>query len=140
MTACVMDLMHKGHLNILKEMRKEARESGHTVVFLHDDKSIYNTKGKIPIQNWKQRMDNLEITGFVDRTIKVTTYKNLEDKIEEWSASFRRENDEVVWLRGDDWADFPARKKIEELKIKIKLIPYTPEISSTMIRSELEKL
>lgn len=137
MTAAVFDLCHKGHINLLKKMRKEAGE-GKVVVFLHDDKSIYDTKGKIPIQNWRQRKKNLKITGLVYSVIKVTDYNNLANEIRNFCEY--HEGDEIIWIRGDDWSDFPARKTVEELGIKIKLVPYTKGISSTKIRNKLEKL
>ena len=64
-TAAIMDMCHRGHLNLLKQMRQRAGE-GKVIVVLHDDKSCYQIKGKIPIQNIKQRQANLWITELVD--------------------------------------------------------------------------
>ena len=140
MTAAVFDLCHRGHLNILKAMRAEAGVDGLVVVFLHDDKSIYDTKGKIPIQSFEQRKRNLEITELVDVIYCVSDYNDLAIGIRMAYDEYFKKLDGAIWMRGDDWTDFPARKTIEELGIKIKFLPYTVGISSSLIRSGLEGL
>lgn len=140
MTAAVMDLCHKGHLNLLREMRKEAGEQGAVIVIIHDDKSIYETKGKIPIQNLEQRVKNIEITGLADMVLTCSDYESLKKKI------FFLHNlingyaygTEPLWMRGNDWDRFPCIEVLEELRIPIKMIQYTDGVSSTFIRETLE--
>lgn len=137
-TAAVMDLCHKGHMNLLREMRKEAGYGGKVIVILHSSKNIYETKGKIPIQTLEQRIDNLKITGLVDEARAVDSYDELGIAFESIIAF--HSNDELIFMRGDDWLDFPKSEIIMKNNIEIQYIPYTKEISSSKIRSELEKL
>jgi hypothetical protein len=45
-------------------------------------------------------------------------------------------NETVLYIRGDDMADFPSRHVVEEL-MPVKFLPYTNGISSTKLREEL---
>jgi hypothetical protein len=45
-------------------------------------------------------------------------------------------NETGVYVRGDDMADFPSRKAVEEL-MPVKFLPYTSGVSSTKLRQEL---
>lgn len=137
-TAAVMDLCHKGHINLLKRMRDEAGEDGRVIVILHEDKNIYETKGKIPIQDIQRRMKNVEITGLADIVMQTSDYNDLADKFENIIEMYF--DSELVFMRGDDWHDFPASHVIRENQIPIKFVEYTEGISSSLMRNELEKL
>ena len=129
LTAAIADLCHAGHINLLKEMRKNG---DYVVVVLHSDESCYSIKGKIPIQNLEQRKSNLRITGLVDE-ILVT---HNDDPAE----AFRNVifgNKDLLFMRGDDNKDFPGKWIIDENKIPIKYVKYTEGISSSKIREDL---
>jgi cytidyltransferase-like protein len=131
LTAAIMDLCHEGHLNLLKEMRKAGDK---VIVILHDDQSCYNIKGKIPIQDIWQRVNNLEITGMVDE-IKVTYDTDPAREFLQVIRKYGRSN--ILFMRGDDNPDFPGKHVIDKAEIPIKLIPYTNGVSSTKLRDIL---
>jgi len=110
------------------------KQGDYTLVFLHEDKNIFDTKGKIPIQSWKQRRNNLKILG-VNKVVKVKDYDDLARKF----TKFIKRNKDILFMRGDDWVEFPCRKVLEEYNVKIKIIPYTKGISSTVLRNHLAK-
>lgn len=133
-TAAIMDMCHQGHLNLLKKMRERAGELGKVIVILHDDKSCYQIKGKIPIQNIKQRRDNLWITELVD-DVYTTLNTDPADQFERVFRTYPEE--ELIFMRGDDNPNFPGRHVIDKKKIPIEFIKYTPGTSSTMLRNQL---
>jgi hypothetical protein len=45
---------------------------------------------------------------------------------------------DLVFMRGDDWAEFPGRQTLRELRIPIEFKRYTEGISSTALRKQLE--
>jgi bifunctional ADP-heptose synthase (sugar kinase/adenylyltransferase) len=47
--------------------------------------------------------------------------------------------EDCIFVRGDDWRDFPGRSDIEQLGIPIVLIPYTEGVSTSQIREDLKK-
>jgi len=124
-----MDLCHEGHLNLLKEMRKRGDK---VVVVLHDDKSCFKIKGKIPLQSLKRRIENLKITGLVD---KVLTTKDIDPCYIFYKVI--NKYDDVVFLRADDNKDFPGKWIIDKYNIDIKYIKYTKGVSSTKIKKHL---
>ena len=44
----------------------------------------------------------------------------------------------IVYIRGDDWQDFPGKEVLEKHNIPIIFKPYTKGISSSLIRENLE--
>jgi cytidyltransferase-like protein len=135
-TAAIMDLCHQGHLNLLKKMRERAGE-GRVIVILHDDKSCYQIKGKIPIQNIKQRRDNLWITELVDDCY-ITLKTDPADQFERVLRTYP--DAELLFMRGDDNRDFPGKHLIDKHKIPTEFINYTEGVSSTLIRNNLINL
>jgi hypothetical protein len=43
----------------------------------------------------------------------------------------------VVYVRGDDWENFPGKSVLDQHGIPIEYIPYTTGISSSQRRDEL---
>ena len=131
MTASVMDLFHLGHQNLLKRMREQ---SDLVLVVLHEGWTTYANKKKFPIENLEKRTMNLIGSGLVD-IVKHTYLVNPADTFEEIIERYK--DFEIEFFRGDDWADFPGIEAIKEAGIKITYLPYTREISSTILRDQL---
>jgi len=132
-TIGVFDLLHEGHINLLERMRKEAGKDGLVACVVHDDESTWENKGKIPIQSLDRRMENLYTTGLVDMASE-TDNETIDFNIEMINS---RSNSKIIYMRGDDWKDFPGRKTIEKLGIEIKFIKYTDNISSSKLKKWL---
>lgn len=130
-TAGIMDLMHRGHINLLEKMRDEG---DYVVVVLHDDASCYQIKGKTPIQTLEHRIRNLEISGLVDQVL-VTNSVDPADQFGLIIGSYP--DDELLFMRGDDNKQFPGRWLIDKTKTQIKFVEYTKGVSSTKLRKEL---
>jgi len=127
--AAIADLCHKGHLNLFQRMRDTGRK---VIVILHDDKSCYHIKGKIPIQSLEHRINNLKITGLVDEvmiTRSTDPYKEFKKIIKKYP--------DCIYMRGDDTLDFPGKWLLEEHKVPIHFVRYTDGVSSTTLRKEL---
>jgi cytidyltransferase-like protein len=131
-TAAVMDLLHEGHLNLLKSMR----ESGDlTLVVLHDGFTTFKNKHRLPIENLEKRTRNLIDTGLVD-IIRFTFSESPSMEFREIIDRFQPQFD-LIFMRGDDWRDFPGRSVLERADIPIVQIPYTVGASSSKLRLEL---
>lgn len=135
-TAAVFDCLHEGHINLLKFMREQAET---TRVFLHDDKSTFKNKGRFTVQELRHRGKNLLDSGLVDRLVWVFDQSPGRD-IKEWFQSQDVPAQEIVYIRGDDWSDFPGRDVVESLGIEIRFIGYTEGVSTTQIRKDLKPL
>lgn len=137
-TAAVMDLLHDGHINLLKRMRERATDGGFVLVVLHDSRSTFANKGKVPVEHIDKRTKNLLDTGLVDivvHTFDREPIKEFQQVIRRWSESC-----ELVFMRGDDWMDFPGRQVLVDNKVPIEIQPYTQGVSSTSIAEKMRAI
>jgi len=131
--ACIMDMTHVGHIELLKIMREKANE---TWLFLHDDKSAYHLKNKFPVQSYEHREKNLMATGLVDEIITVMS-KNPGPLFE--AVLINNKDKRFIYVRGDDTFDWPGKEVIEKYNVPIFYKKYTDGVSSTKLRDELNK-
>ena len=134
LTAGVYDLTHEGHIRLFERIRERADK---LVSVVHDDRSCYEIKGKIPVQDLDHRLRNLGIIGLHDEIV-VTTSADPADEFREVVERYRGKGDTVEYFRGDDLtAPFPGSWLLEEVGVPITYLPYTQGVSSTQIRSSL---
>lgn len=130
-TVGVFDLLHAGHTNLFKKMRENG---DYLIVIVHDDKSTYQNKNKFPVQSLDHRMRNIEQTGLVDDIQPVHSADPSEviEKVIKFNSK-----DDLVYMRGNDWQDFPGRPVLDKYKVPVKFITYTSGVSSTELRDKL---
>jgi glycerol-3-phosphate cytidylyltransferase-like family protein len=109
-------------------------ESDRIVLVLHDDKSTFKNKGRFPVQAFDHRLRNLQLSGYV-REIFACTKADPSPIFSRAISMY----DPKIYMRGDDWPDFPGKSVIELANIPIKLVEYTIGISTTKIRGELKR-
>lgn len=127
-TVGCFDLFHEGHRLLLLRMRQFGRE---VIVGVHDSRSIFKLKSRVPIDGTEKRMINVKTyadqvycVAATDPAAFVTCIVHL------------KEDETAIYVRGDDMADFPSRHVVEEL-MPVRFLPYTNGISSTKLRQEL---
>lgn len=127
------DIIHPGHLNIIKE----ASKLGRVVVGVLTDEAIASYK-RLPYLNYDQRALVVKNLKGVDEVIPQTTldYRPNLEKIKP---------DYVV--HGDDWKEGVQKEtrqkvidKVAEWGGKVIDIPYTQGISSTQLNSKLKEI
>lgn len=117
------DLLHYGHINLLKR----ARELGdYLIVALSTDEFNRYSKHKKCYFTYEKRKMILEAIRYVDLVIP-------EEKWEQKLTDVQKYNIDV-FVMGDDWVG-----KFDFLKehCEVVYLPRTPEISTTQIKSEL---
>lgn len=130
--AAIFDVLHEGHLELLRTMRAEADR---VVVILHDDRSCWLLKGKVPLQSLKQRVRSLRVTGLAD---EVHTTSDTDPAAAFARVCRRHRRHDLVYVRGDDVRQgFPGHWFLERRGIPVRFKPYTEGVSSSAIRSEL---
>jgi cytidyltransferase-like protein len=130
-TCGVCDMFHKGHINLLKKMG----ERGDLVmVILHDGFTTFKNKQKLPIENLEKRTRNLIDSGLVD-IVKFTFEEEPHQTFERLIGRYKEF--QLLFMRGDDWQDFPGKATLEKHGIPIEYVPYTEGVSSTMLRNYL---
>jgi cytidyltransferase-like protein len=130
-TKIVGDLFHVGHVRFLKAARELGR---HLTVCVVPDERVVAYKNRKPVFSSSQRMEIVASCRWVDEVIdfgpKITTLDFMkENNFDIYAVGASNEAERESKIR--DSADLP-----EEMRV---WIPYSPEISSTMIRERLQK-
>ena len=118
------DLLHYGHINLLKR----ARELGdYLIVALSTDEFNLKCKNKKCYFSYHVRKQLLEAIRYVDLVIPEKQWEQKITDIEEYHID--------IFVMGDDWLG-----KFDFLKDKCKVVylPRTPEISTTRIKNDIE--
>lgn len=122
-TAGVFDLLHRGHINLLWA----SRQLGDVlVVGVVSDAGARAYKGRYPAQPYPVRAQAISRLGFVD----VVVFQAGTDP----SANLATWRPDVM-THGDDWAQLKeGHATLAELGVAFVLLPYTPGISTTLLR------
>lgn len=132
-TVGCFDYLHYGHKSLFSKMREMGKQ---IVVGIHDDASIEKLKNitkndhqslQIRMKNVRKFVDQVFVIPSTDPTIYLECM--LLDSDNKNNACF---------IRADDMPDFPGRRFIES-KISVQFLPYTPGVSSTLIRKKNAK-
>lgn len=123
------DVVHPGHLNILKEGAKH----GSVVVGLLSDAAVA-TKKRVPLMNYDQRYEVVSSIRWVDSVIPQET--------PDYRPNLRKLKPRYV-IHGDDWSE-KARESVTETIAEwggtLIEIPYTEGISSTQIQEKRKRM
>lgn len=117
----VADLFHTGHVNILKTAKSFGIK---LIVGIHSDISVKSYK-RTPVMNIQDRIIVVEACKYVDKVVPdaplILTNKYLNDH-----------NIDIV-VHGDDINSEMYEMMYGEVKDRMKLISYTPNISTSKI-------
>lgn len=138
MTKCVYvamsaDLVHPGHLNIIKK----AAELGGVTIGLLTDAAIASYK-RLPYMTFEQRKEVVENLKGVDRVVPQETL--------DYVPNLRLYRPDVV-VHGDDWRE-GVQREVREAVVEalaewggeLVEIPYTKGISSTQLNQALKEI
>ena len=121
------DLLHYGHINILREAKKLG---DYLIVVLSTDEFNWNEKQKKCYFNYEKRKALLEAIRYVDLVIPETNWEQKRTDVHEYHID--------TFVMGNDWEgkfDF-----LREEGVEVVYLPRTPEISTTQIKNDLNNL
>lgn len=124
LTYGTFDLLHKGHINILK---RAAALGDYLVVAISSDE--FNAiKGKKAFHSFEDRKLILESLRFVDEVIREDTWEQKIDDVKNHNID--------IFVMGNDWEG-----KFDDLKdyCDVIYLERTPDISTTQIKEELKE-
>lgn len=126
LTYGTFDLLHYGHIRILKR----AKELGDYLVVAISTDEFNAIKGKKAYYDYETRKKMLEAIRYVDLVIPEETWEQKIKDVQEYKID--------VVVMGDDWA---GSDKFDYLKeyCEVKFLERTPGISTTQIKSDLNK-
>lgn len=117
------DLLHTGHINILKR----AKEYGDYLVVAISSDEFNEIKGKKAYYTFEQRKAILEAIRFVDEVIPEHTWEQKREDVTAHNID--------VFVMGDDWEgkfDFLGNQ------CEVVYLPRTVGISTTKIKNDLK--
>ena len=128
-TAGTFDMFHVGHLNLIKNAKKEC---DYLIVGINSDELVKQYKNKDVVIPLEERMQIVEAIKYVDEVVKIDSL----NKMESWLI--KKYNKLFI---GDDWKGTDRWNKTEEEMAKVGVevcyLPYTKETSSTLLREKL---
>jgi glycerol-3-phosphate dehydrogenase (NAD(P)+) len=118
------DLLHYGHLEILKR----AKSFGTKLIVGLSSDEFNKLKGKKSVHSFKKRKEFLESVDFVDLVIEESSWGQKAEDVQKYDAD--------LFIMGDDWEG-----KFDFLKeyCKVLYLPRTEGISSTKIKGLLNE-
>lgn len=119
------DLLHKGHINILRR----AKELGDYLVVGVSSDEFNRLKDKESYYSFEERKLILEAIRYVDEVIKEDNWEQKRNDI--------IKNDIDIFVIGDDWEG-----KFDDLKdiCEVIYLPRTKNISTTQIKKDLNDI
>ncbi|XP_076449279.1 uncharacterized protein LOC143285749 isoform X2 [Babylonia areolata] len=150
-TVGCFDMFHDGHVRLLQRMRSLGKQ---VIVGVHDSRSIYLLKKRVPVDSTEKRMLNVkqyadmvfciagtDPTNFLACMFPATataTGAGGAEVVRQQQQQQRRPKDasSCLYVRGDDMPNFPARELCERL-MPVTFLPYTPGVSTTKLRKEI---
>jgi cytidyltransferase-like protein len=137
LTIGTFDLVHKGHLELLRACRDMAGEDGQVVVAVNDDDFVARFKGHPTIVPMADRMELVGAIRYVDAVCRNTGAEFADRVIAEVLPD--------ILAVGDDWAP-PAdylgqlhvsQRWLDDHGVRIVYVPRTTGESSTRLRNRL---
>ena len=130
-TQGVFDMFHIGHLNLLNNAKARC---DYLVVGVNSDGLVQSYKNKTPVVDELTRKTIVENIKAVDEACVVDTL----DKVE-----IRKQIPFDVIFIGDDWKGSArwskTQERLKEYGVEVVFLPYTQNISSTILRTQKEE-
>lgn len=133
-TQASMDILHKGHINLLKKCRKLAGD-GEVVVSLISDEAYEKYRGYKPALNFDNRYAVVSSFRYVDKVFRGDP-GNTQNEL------LREKPDFIVlgtdWVAKDPYAHYGVTPEwLEGYGITLLFFPYTQDVSSTDIKNRI---
>jgi len=127
----VLDIVHKGHLLMMKNAKAIAGEDGKLIVGILTDEAVMKKKPK-PILSFEERIELASAIKYVDVAVAQETYSPLPNimkiKPDILMESTSHDEEEIE----------KERKYMESIHGKVIVIPYYPSQSSTDIKNMIK--
>ena len=123
-----LDIIHKGHLLMMKKSKDVAGKNGKSIVGILTDKAIMEKKPK-PILSFDERVEIAKSIKYVDKVISQESYSPLQN-INIIQPSILMESSSH-----DEHDIFQLKKYMKSINGKVIVVPYYDGQSSTKIKN-----
>ena len=130
-TSGVFDMFHIGHLNIIKNAKKNC---DYLIVAVSSDELTFKLKNKKPLINFNERIQIIKSLRYVDKVVQ----EKKDDKIKAWKT-----HKYDIIFKGSDWRNSKKWIKLKKFflkkNVKVKFFPYTKNISTSSLKEKIKK-
>jgi len=128
----VLDIVHKGHLLMMKNAKAIAGEDGKLIVGILTDEAVMEKKEK-PILSFEERIELASAIKYVDVAVAQETYSPL--------PNVMRIKPDILMesTSHDEEAIEKAREYMDSINGKVVVLPYFPSQSSKEIKDKIKK-
>ena len=138
-TGGTFDLVHSGHIRLLRACRRIAGQDGQVVVALNTDAFIEAYKGVAPVMTFDERKEVLLGCRYVDAVVANIGGADSKPSIEQVMPDYVVIGDD--WARKDYYAQMQfTREWLDQMDIQLVYVPYTPGISTTDLKKRIAGL
>jgi phosphoenolpyruvate phosphomutase len=129
----VLDIVHKGHLMMMRNAKAIAGEDGKLIVGILTDEAVMEKKSK-PLLSFEDRTELAAAIKYVDVVVAQETYSPLQNVM-------RIRPDILIESSSHAERDIEkARKVMEEINGSVIVLPYFPGHSSTNIKNKISRI
>lgn len=128
----VLDIVHSGHLLMMKNAKAIAGEDGKLIVGILTDEAVMEKKRK-PVIPFEERVELASAIKYVDVAVAQDTYSPLPN-VKKIKPDILMES-----ASHDEAAIEEAREVMADLNGKVIVLPYYPSKSSTDIKNRVIK-
>jgi len=128
----VLDIVHKGHLLMMKNSKAIAGEDGKLIVGILTDEAVMERKPR-PIVSFEDRMNLASAIKYVDVVVAQETYSPMPNVIKIKPDVLMESSSHT------EEAIKEAREYMESIGGKVIVIPYFPTQSSSGIKNKIKQ-
>ncbi len=129
----VLDIVHSGHLLMMKNAKAIAGEDGKLIVGILTDEAVMEKKRK-PVIPFEERIELAGAIKYVDAAVGQETYSPL--------PNVKKVKPDILMESAshDEAAVEEARKVMADWDGKVIVLPYYPSKSSTDIKNQIKEV
>ena len=128
----VLDIVHKGHLLMMKNAKAIAGNDGKSIVGILSDEAVMEKKER-PILSFEERIELATAIKYVDVAVAQETYSPL--------PNVMRIKPDILMestSHGEEAIE-KAREVMDNINGKVVVLPYFPSQSSTDIKNNIRR-
>ena len=129
----VLDIVHRGHLMMLKNSKAIAGPEGRLIVGIVSDEAVLKKKGKPPILDFSERLELAASIKYVDLVLGQKEYTPYEN-IKTIAPNILMESESHSEAQIEE-----GRRIMGELGGKVIVMPYFNDQSSTSIKLKISQ-
>ena len=130
----VLDIVHRGHLLMMKNSKAIAGQDGRLIVGIVSDEAVLEKKGKLPVLTFSERIELAASIKYVDAVVGQEHYTPYEN-VKMLKPNILMESESHSDQQIDE-----GRELMKELGGRVIVMPYFSEQSSTQIKSKVSVL